>query len=140
MKITPREKKLHARSRFARSNIPEEKWGTTCSLLEYVHRGQLVIHSCLIYVIFSISRQEGENNGLLADLAGVPLLPPPSRVVSRPNSLPCGRGNDMGRRVEGLKFESGQNLFLFASFLFFSFSFRLFFFLVITVFLFFYIA
>ena len=25
---------LHARSRFARSTIPEEKWGTTCSLYE----------------------------------------------------------------------------------------------------------
>ena len=43
---------------------------------------QLVIHSC---VIFLISRRDGENNGFLA---GVPLLPPPSRVVSRPNSLP----------------------------------------------------
>ena len=31
-----------------------------------------------------ISRRDGENNGLLA---GVPLLPRPSRVVSRPNSL-----------------------------------------------------
>ena len=28
------------------------------------------------------SRRNGENNGFLA---GVPLLPPPSRVVSRPN-------------------------------------------------------
>ena len=38
MKITPREKRrhawgdFHARSRFARSTIPEEKWGTTRSL------------------------------------------------------------------------------------------------------------
>ena len=31
-----------------------------------------------------ISRRDGENNGFLA---GVPLLPPPSRVVSHPNSL-----------------------------------------------------
>ena len=44
MKITPREKRrhvspflawvdFHARSRFARSTIPEEKWGTTRSLV-----------------------------------------------------------------------------------------------------------
>ena len=45
---------------------------------------QLVIHSCVIFVIFSISRRDGDNNGFLAS---VPLLPPPSRVVSRPNSL-----------------------------------------------------
>ena len=32
-------------------------------------------------------------------------------------------GKDMGRRVEGLKFESRQNLFPFASFLFFLFLF-----------------
>ena len=43
-------------------------------------------------------------------------------------------GKDMGRRVEGLKFEYRQNLFPFAFFLFFSFSFRLFFFSVIPVF------
>ena len=36
---------------------------------------QLVIHSCVIFVIFLIS-------------IGVPLLPPPSREVLRPNSLP----------------------------------------------------
>ena len=36
-------------------------------------------------LFFLISRRDGENNGFLA---GVPLLPPPSRVVSRPNSLP----------------------------------------------------
>ena len=34
--IVEREKRawgdFHARSRFARSTIPEEKWGTTCSL------------------------------------------------------------------------------------------------------------
>ena len=57
--------------------------------LENVHRGQTYLtasHShCVIFVIFLISRRDGENNGLLA---GVPLLPPPSRVVSRPNSLP----------------------------------------------------
>ena len=46
---------------------------------------QLVIHSCLIFVIFLISRRDGENNGFLA---AVPLLPSPSRVVSLPNSLP----------------------------------------------------
>ena len=41
MKITPREKRrhaagwgdFHARSRFARSTIPEKKWGTTVSLV-----------------------------------------------------------------------------------------------------------
>ena len=51
MKINPREKRrhaagrdvspflawgdFHARSRFARSTIPEEKWGTTRSLNEW---------------------------------------------------------------------------------------------------------
>ena len=49
VKITPREKRLsprrvspflawcdfHARSRFVRSTIPEEKWGTTRSLCYY---------------------------------------------------------------------------------------------------------
>ena len=43
MKITPREKRafshtwgdFHARSRFARSTLPEEKWGTTSSLYQY---------------------------------------------------------------------------------------------------------
>ena len=42
----------------------------------------MVILNKLVVVI---SRRDGENNGFLA---GVPLLPPPSRVVSRPNSLP----------------------------------------------------
>ena len=54
--------------------------------LEYVHRGQTYLtasHSQLRY--FLISRRDGENNGFLA---GVPLLPPPSRLDSRPNSLP----------------------------------------------------
>ena len=37
------------------------------------------------FCYFLISRRDGENNGFLA---GVPLLPPPSRVVSRPSSLP----------------------------------------------------
>ena len=32
MKITPREKRRHARSRFAHSTVPDEKWGTTRSL------------------------------------------------------------------------------------------------------------
>ena len=39
----------------------------------------------IIFVIFSISRRDSENNGFLV---GVRLLPPPSPVVSRPNSLP----------------------------------------------------
>ena len=56
--------------------------------LEYMHRGQTYLtasHSQLRYfVIFLISRRDGENNGFLA---GVPLHPPFSRVVSRPNSL-----------------------------------------------------
>ena len=57
---------------------------------EYVHRGQTYLtasHSliCVIFVLFLISKRDGENNGFLA---GVPLLPPPLRVVSRPNSLP----------------------------------------------------
>ena len=57
MKITPREKRrhavgreknrespflalsdFHARTRFARSTIPEEKWGTTRSLAQTVER------------------------------------------------------------------------------------------------------
>ena len=46
---------------------------------------QLVIHSCLFFVSFSISRRDGENDGLLA---GVPLVLPPSQAVSRPNFLP----------------------------------------------------
>ena len=81
VKITPREKR--------RSNIPEEKWGTTCSLLEYVHRGQTYLtasHSQLPYFCYFFHQQAGRRNLL----AGVPLLPPPSRVLSRPNSLPCG--------------------------------------------------
>ena len=57
--------------------------------LEYVHRGQTYLtasHSQLRYFCyFLISGRDGENNGFLA---GVPLLPPPSHVVSRPNSLP----------------------------------------------------
>jgi len=54
-----------------------------------MHRGQTYLtasHSQLRYFCyFLISRRDGENNCFLA---GVPLLPPPSRVVSRPNSLP----------------------------------------------------
>ena len=54
-----------------------------------MHCGQTYLtasHSQLCYFCyFLISRRDGENNGFLA---GVPLLPPPSRVVSRPNSLP----------------------------------------------------
>ena len=56
--------------------------------LEYVHRGQTYLtasHSQLRYFYFLISRRDGKNNGFLA---GVPLLLPPSRVVSRPYSLP----------------------------------------------------
>ena len=56
---------------------------------DYVHRGQTYLtasHSQLRYFCyFLISRQDGENNGFLA---GVPLLPPRSLLVSRPNSLP----------------------------------------------------
>ena len=49
-------------------------------------RGNLGAREQLRYiVIFLISRWDGENNGFLA---GFPFLPPPSRVVSRPNSLP----------------------------------------------------
>ena len=90
--------------------------GTTCSL-EYVHRGQTYLtasHSQLPYFCYflPLPRREGENNGLLA---GVPLLPPPSRVLS--SMWPSGK--DMGRRVEGPEFESGQNVFPFASSSFF---------------------
>ena len=35
----------------------------------------------------SLRRRDGGNNGFLV-VASVPLFPPPSRVVSRPNSLP----------------------------------------------------
>ena len=57
---------------------------------KYVHRGQTYLTASysqlrVIFVIFLISRRDGENNGFLA---GVPLLQPPSRVVSRSNSLP----------------------------------------------------
>ena len=60
VKITPPEKRLHAgawgdfhaRSRFARSNIPEGKWGTTRSLSFHLHRFPcwycLIMNSCLI--------------------------------------------------------------------------------------------
>ena len=54
-----------------------------------MHRGQTYLTATdsqlRYFFIFFISRRDGENNGFLA---GVPLLPPPSRVVSRPNSLP----------------------------------------------------
>ena len=55
-----------------------------------MHRGQTYLtatHSQLRYFcyFFLISRRDGENNGLLPV---VPLLPPRSCVVSRPNSLP----------------------------------------------------
>ena len=64
--------------------------------LQYVHRGQTYLtasrHSYVIFVIFLIGRRDGENNGFLV---GVPLLPPPSRVVSRPNSLPLSFENDL---------------------------------------------
>ena len=54
-----------------------------------MHRGQTYLtgsHSRLRYFCyFLISRQGGENNGFLA---GVPLLLPPSRAISSPNSLP----------------------------------------------------
>ena len=127
MKITPREKR--------RSNIPEEKWGTTCSLLEYVHRGQTYLtasHSQLPYFCyFSISRREGENNGLLA---GVSLLPPPSRVLSRPNSLPCGLVVKIWAGVSKVSSSNPGRTFSLRFFSFFSFSFRLFFFSVIAVF------
>ena len=57
--------------------------------LEYVHRSQTYLtasHSQLCYFCyFLISGRDCENNGFLA---GVPLLVPPSRAVSRPNSLP----------------------------------------------------
>ena len=57
-----------------------------------MHRGQTYLrasHSQLCYICYFfaavISRRDSENNGFLA---GVPLLPPPSRAVSRPYSLP----------------------------------------------------
>ena len=57
--------------------------------LEYVHRDQTYLtasHSQLRYFcyFFLTSRRDGENNGFLA---GVPFLPPPSRVVLRLSSL-----------------------------------------------------
>ena len=58
--------------------------------LEYVHRDHTYLtasHSQLHYFcyFFLTSRRDGENNGFLS---GVPLLPPPSRVVLCLNSLP----------------------------------------------------
>ena len=57
--------------------------------LEYVHRDQTYLtasHSQLRYFCYFLtSGRDGENNGFLA---GVSLLPPPSHVVSRLNSLP----------------------------------------------------
>ena len=63
--------------------------------LEDVHRGQTYLtasHSQLRYLcyFFLISRRDGENNGLLES---APLLPPPSRAVARPDSLPFYREN-----------------------------------------------
>ena len=43
MKITLREKRRHARSRFARSTISEEKWGTTGSLTRWLLLNEGVI-------------------------------------------------------------------------------------------------
>ena len=57
--------------------------------LEYMNHGQTYLtasHSQLPhFCYFLISRWDGENNGFLA---GVPFLPPPSRTVLRPKSLP----------------------------------------------------
>ena len=55
-----------------------------------MHRGQTYLrasHSELHYFcfVFLISRRDDKNNGLLV---GVSLLPPPSRRISCPNSLP----------------------------------------------------
>ena len=56
--------------------------------LEYVHRCQtylqLDICSCTSFE-YIISRRNGKNNGFLA---GVPLLPSPSREVLRPKPIP----------------------------------------------------
>ena len=90
----------------------------------------------LIFVIFSISRREGENNGLLA---GVPLLPPPSRVLSRPNSLPCGLVVKIWVGVSKVSSSNPGRTYSLRFFSFFSFSFRLFFFSVIAVFFCFFI-
>ena len=52
MKITPREKSrllawgdFHARSRLARSTVPEEKWGTTRRLQKRFSESHAVIHA-----------------------------------------------------------------------------------------------
>ena len=62
MKITPREKgerwgDFHARSRFAHSTIPEEKWGTTRILFSF-GLARLVLHAN-IHLLWSLI---GSNN------------------------------------------------------------------------------
>ena len=52
---------------------------------EHLYRGQTYLAASHSQLRYLISRRDGENNGFLA---GVPLLPPSSRAVSRPNSLP----------------------------------------------------
>ena len=44
---------FHARSRFARSTIPEEKWGTTRSLI-YGLSGHFVVILLICFIIFII--------------------------------------------------------------------------------------
>ena len=63
VKITPREKKLawgdfHARSRFARSNIPEEKWGllVVYTWLKYPSVVRWICYFLLLLAHFALSR------------------------------------------------------------------------------------
>ena len=76
VKITKREKgdgvspfltwgDFHARSRFARSTIPEEKWGTTCSLY------WCILSLMLAYV--ADAKKEGERGGEKRDLCSLSL-------------------------------------------------------------------
>ena len=52
MKITPREKRRHAASRFARSTIPEEKWGTTRSLT--ILRSLYVVADMRVFCVITV--------------------------------------------------------------------------------------
>ena len=69
-------------------------YGRYASLLEYVHRGQTYLtasHSQLPYFcyFFPLAGGKAKTMACFQEFPS-PLLPPPSRVLSRANSLPCG--------------------------------------------------
>ena len=50
---------FHARSRFARSTIPEEKWGTTRSLVYYQRCVLIGLATIRLYVIGKSNEKRG---------------------------------------------------------------------------------